>query len=231
MALCGLCGLLQSSRCPGNRSQRSSPPTTPSSRSSNTPAETSLRRYWTDCSLQTVLRSSNDPSMLVHAVIDVVVDMSLPIGKRVAEIFDHLERAVLHNPTIPQSKQLHILRSGLTLLLNNTNSIGGLVKTLCDHRAVADLHNTPRNPTNSQTNPSPAPASKYHPWPKSTSKTSKTTSTPSPPQHTCRSAVRRKPLLPDLQQHHRIAERKRAQTHSRLEFLPPTDLPHELLWL
>ena len=104
-------------------------------------------------SSQTVLRSSDDPSMLVHAVIDVVVDMSLPIGKRVAEIFDHLERAVLHNPTIPQSKQLHILRSGLTLLLNNTNSIGGLVKTLCDHRAVADLHNTPQTPTNSQTNP------------------------------------------------------------------------------
>lgn len=107
-------------------------------------------------SSETVLRSSNDPSMLIHAVIDVVVDMSLPIGKRVAEIFDHLERQVLRNPSIPQSKQLHILRSGLTLLLNNTNTIGGLVKSLCDHRAVADIHNTPKTQSNSSPNSLPS---------------------------------------------------------------------------
>lgn len=86
---------------------------------------------------QTVVRSSNDPSMLLQAVIDTTVDLSLPIGNAVAEIFDELERDVLYNPRIPQSKQLHVLRSGLTLLLNNTIAIGGLVKTLCDHRPVA----------------------------------------------------------------------------------------------
>lgn len=88
---------------------------------------------------QTVVRSSNDPSMLLQAVVDTTVDLSLPIGNAVAEIFDELERAVLWNPRIPQSKQLHILRSGLTLLLNNTIAIGGLVKTLCDHLPVSDL--------------------------------------------------------------------------------------------
>lgn len=91
-------------------------------------------------SSQTVVRSSNDPSMLLQAVIDTTVDLSLPIGNAVAEIFDELERAVLYNPRIPQSKQLHVLRSGLTLLLNNTIAVGGLVKTLCDHRPIADLN-------------------------------------------------------------------------------------------
>jgi len=98
-------------------------------------------------SSQTVVRSSNDPSMLLQAVIDTTVDLSLPIGKAVAEIFDDLERAVLYNPRIPQSKQLHVLRSGLTLLLNNTIAIGGLVKTLCDHRPVADLNESPATPS------------------------------------------------------------------------------------
>ena len=104
-------------------------------------------------SSQTVLRSSNDPSMLLHAIVDTVVDLSLPIDKEVAKIFDDLERAVLHNPNIPQSKQLHILRSGLTLLLNNTNAIGSLVKTLCDHRAVADLNNAANGSISSSANP------------------------------------------------------------------------------
>lgn len=95
---------------------------------------------------QTVVRSSNDPSMLLQAVIDTTVDLSLPIGTAVAEIFDELERAVLYNPRIPQSKQLHVLRSGLTVLLNNTIAIGGLVKTLCDHRPVANLPESPTTP-------------------------------------------------------------------------------------
>lgn len=87
-------------------------------------------------SSQTVVRSSNDASMLVQAVIDAIVDLSLPIGKAVGEAFDELEQAVLTKPTIGQSKQLHILRSGLTLLMENANAIGILVRTLCDHGAV-----------------------------------------------------------------------------------------------
>ncbi|KAI5370754.1 Putative Mg2+ transporter protein, CorA-like/Zinc transport protein ZntB [Septoria linicola] len=87
-------------------------------------------------STQTVVRSSNDPSMLLQAVIDAVVDLSLPIGKAVGEAFDDLEQAVLAKPTIGQSKQLHILRSGLTQLMENANAIGILVRTLCDHGSV-----------------------------------------------------------------------------------------------
>lgn len=104
---------------------------------------------------RTIIRSSNDPSMLVQAVIDVIVDMSVPINKAVDEMFGELENSVLSNPTITQSKQLYILRSGLTLLMDNIIATGGLVRTLIDHRAIL----TP-NPTNKDTTsdnlPSPA---------------------------------------------------------------------------
>jgi Mg2+ and Co2+ transporter CorA len=85
---------------------------------------------------KTIIRSSNDPSLLVQAVIDVVVDMSVPIGKAVDEMFGELETAVLSTPTITQSKQLYILRSGLTLLMDNIIATGGLVRTLVDHRTM-----------------------------------------------------------------------------------------------
>ena len=83
---------------------------------------------------QTIVRSTNDPWVLVQAVIDAVVDLSLPIGKAVADVFGELEYAVLSSPAISQSKELYVLRSGLTLLMDNTNAIGGLVRTLCDHQ-------------------------------------------------------------------------------------------------
>ena len=85
---------------------------------------------------QTILRSSNDPSMLIQAVIDAVVDLSLPISKAVSAAFNRLEFSVLTNPAIEQSKQLYLLRSGLTTLMDNINSLDGLVRTLIDHRAV-----------------------------------------------------------------------------------------------
>ncbi|KAM3415984.1 hypothetical protein BST61_g9473 [Cercospora zeina] len=87
-------------------------------------------------STQTVVRSSNDPSMLLQAVVDAIVDLSLPIGRAVGEAFDDLEQAVLAKPTIGQSKQLHILRSGLTQLMENANAIAILVRTLCDHGSL-----------------------------------------------------------------------------------------------
>lgn len=68
---------------------------------------------------QTLIRSTNDPWMLVQAVIDTVVDLSLPIGNAVDEVYGNLERAVLTSPAIAQSKEVYVLRSGLTVLLNS----------------------------------------------------------------------------------------------------------------
>lgn len=67
---------------------------------------------------QTIVRSSNDPWMLVQAVIDAIVDLSLPIGKAVDEVFGELESAVLTSPHIAQSRAVYVLRSGLTFLFS-----------------------------------------------------------------------------------------------------------------
>ena len=84
----------------------------------------------------TILRSSNDPSMLIQAVIDAVVDLSLPIGKAFGDAFGELELAVLTRPAVVQSRQLYVLRSGLTYFMDTITPIGSLVRTLCDHLAI-----------------------------------------------------------------------------------------------
>ncbi len=88
---------------------------------------------------RTIIRSSNDASMLVQAVIDAIVDMSVPVNKAVDDMFGELEKAVLSRPSITQSKQLYILRSGLTLLMDNMVATGGVVRTLTDHRAMLNM--------------------------------------------------------------------------------------------
>ena len=81
-----------------------------------------------------VLRSTNDPSMLIQGVIDVAVDLCMPIEKVFADEFAALEVTVLSNPVIQQSRSLYILRSRLTLLLDNFIAINSLLKKLCgDH--------------------------------------------------------------------------------------------------
>ena len=87
-------------------------------------------------SSQTVMRSGNDPSMLVQGIIDTVVDLSIPIGKAVGDAFSELEADVLAQPTIAQSKQLYVLRSGLTILMDNISANGSVVRELIGHRSV-----------------------------------------------------------------------------------------------
>jgi Mg2+ and Co2+ transporter CorA len=92
-------------------------------------------------SAQSVVRTSNDPSMLVQAVIDAVVDLAMPIAQAAADTFAELELAVLRSPNIAQSKHLYILRSALTHFNDNMISTGGLLRTICDHHSAAPRPN------------------------------------------------------------------------------------------
>lgn len=96
---------------------------------------------------QTVMRSSNDPSMLVQGIIDTVVDLSIPIGKAVGGAFSDLEEAVLTRPAISQSKQLYVLRSGLTILQDNISANGSVVRELISHRSAGSTDATPPGAT------------------------------------------------------------------------------------
>lgn len=87
-------------------------------------------------SSQTIVRSSNDASMLVQALSDVVVDLALPVGKAFGDAFHELELDVLTSPTIAQSKQLYALRSELTLFQDIISPISSLVRMLRDHHAI-----------------------------------------------------------------------------------------------
>ncbi|KAK4580125.1 hypothetical protein LTR86_000328 [Recurvomyces mirabilis] len=85
----------------------------------------------------TVLRSGNDPSMLVQGVLDAVVDMAVPVGRAFEDAFTELELAVLTKPSITLSRQVYVLRAGLASFLDLLVPIGGLVRALYDHRNAA----------------------------------------------------------------------------------------------
>ncbi|KAF2763853.1 hypothetical protein EJ03DRAFT_245033, partial [Teratosphaeria nubilosa] len=82
----------------------------------------------------TILRSSNDPSMLVQAILDAIVDLSIPVSKAFADAFNELELSVLTHPSIVQSRQVYVLRSGLSSFLDLLTPTGGLLRAMCDHR-------------------------------------------------------------------------------------------------
>ncbi|KAK1071008.1 hypothetical protein LTR74_003657 [Friedmanniomyces endolithicus] len=82
----------------------------------------------------TILRSSDDPSMLVQGTIDAVVDLSVPVGKAFEDTFTELELAVLTKPSITLSRQVYVLRAGLASFLDLLVPISSLVRALHDHR-------------------------------------------------------------------------------------------------
>ena len=97
----------------------------------------------------TILRSSNDPSMLLQSVIDAVVDLSIPIGKAFSDAFSELEFAVLTKPAVIQSRQLYVLRLGLTNFMDTVTPISSLVRTLSDHRTIP-LESSAAKPSQTQ---------------------------------------------------------------------------------
>lgn len=104
---------------------------------------------------QTIVRSSNDPSMLLHAVIDTIVDLSLPIAKAFRHAFRELEQGVLMNATIAQSRKLYALRSELTRFENNIIPIGSVVGILRDHYAISPSQSQAPNQSSATPNSHP----------------------------------------------------------------------------
>ena len=57
-------------------------------------------------SSETILRRSGDASMVMHAIIDGIVDLAIPIATAYEESIAELELEVLVDPTIAHSKAL-----------------------------------------------------------------------------------------------------------------------------
>lgn len=89
-----------------------------------------LSRIGTD---STILRESSDPSMLLQAVIDCIVDEINPIIGEYRQKLDELQIAAVMNPTMGHTQDLHLINAELTILRNTIVPITSLINSLRDH--------------------------------------------------------------------------------------------------
>jgi hypothetical protein len=78
-----------------------------------------------------LLMSTSDPSMLVHALIDSIVDHALPVLEAFSSRLAELEDAVLlDKPDIVYTKEVHMLQADLGLLKRSLVPTKFLVESL-----------------------------------------------------------------------------------------------------
>jgi Mg2+ and Co2+ transporter CorA len=84
----------------------------------------------------TILRQSCDASMVGQAIIDVIIDMAIPVQAAYADVIGDIELDVLTQPTIQQSKDLYIISSEISKMRSFIQPIGTVINALRDHKAV-----------------------------------------------------------------------------------------------
>ncbi|KAJ4260600.1 hypothetical protein NW762_007343 [Fusarium torreyae] len=82
----------------------------------------------------TILRESNDASLLCQGIIDAIIDLAIPLTAMYTDIIADIELDVLTAPSISQSKKLYICISEINKMLSFLNPIDNLVNVLRDHR-------------------------------------------------------------------------------------------------
>ncbi|KAJ4218833.1 hypothetical protein NW757_014566 [Fusarium falciforme] len=82
----------------------------------------------------TILRESNDASLLVQAIIDAIIDLAIPVTAVYTDVIADLELDVLTSPSINQSKSLYICVSEINKMLSFLNPIENLIDVLRDHK-------------------------------------------------------------------------------------------------
>jgi Mg2+ and Co2+ transporter CorA len=91
-----------------------------------------LKRLRTE---DTILRRSQDSSMIVQAIIDAIVDLAIPVVAAYEDAMGELELEVLEDPEIHHSQLLYMLTSELSILRNTIQPIVSLINSLRDHKA------------------------------------------------------------------------------------------------
>lgn len=85
----------------------------------------------------TILRESEDSTLLVQAILDALVDMAIPVTTAYQDAIGDLELDVLTDPDILQSKALYILTSEIAVLRNAIAPVAGLISSLKYHNSTA----------------------------------------------------------------------------------------------
>lgn len=83
----------------------------------------------------TILRRSQDSSMMVQAIIDAIIDLAIPVVAAYEDAMGELELDVLQEPEIHHSQLLYLLTSELSILRNTIQPIVSLINSLRDHKA------------------------------------------------------------------------------------------------
>ena len=85
----------------------------------------------------TILRESEDSTLLVQAILDAMVDMAIPVTTAYQDAIGDLELDVLTDPDIAQSKALYILTSEIAVLRNAIAPVANLISSLKYHNSNA----------------------------------------------------------------------------------------------
>jgi Mg2+ and Co2+ transporter CorA len=91
-----------------------------------------LKRLKTE---DTILRRSQDGSMIVQAIIDAIIDLAMPVVAAYEDVMGELELDVLDDPEIGHSQLLYLLTSELSILRNTIQPIVSLINSLRDHKS------------------------------------------------------------------------------------------------
>uniref|UniRef100_A0A060T3A0 ARAD1C39006p n=1 Tax=Blastobotrys adeninivorans TaxID=409370 RepID=A0A060T3A0_BLAAD len=88
----------------------------------------------------TVLKESEDSSMLLQAIIDAVVDLIHPIIAAYRRRLDELQADAILRPSMLHTQELHFINAELTLLRNSIVPITVLANSLRDHSGSQDAN-------------------------------------------------------------------------------------------
>ncbi|RVX67394.1 hypothetical protein B0A52_09175 [Exophiala mesophila] len=83
----------------------------------------------------TVLRQSEDASLLVQAILDAIIDLAMPVTTAYQDAIGDLELDVLTDPDIHQCSTLYILTSEIAILRNAIAPVTQLIGALKDHKS------------------------------------------------------------------------------------------------
>lgn len=83
----------------------------------------------------TILRRSQDSSMIVQAIVDAIIDLAIPVVAAYEDAMGELELDVLDDPDIQHSQLLYHLTSELSILRNTIQPIISLINALRDHKS------------------------------------------------------------------------------------------------
>lgn len=83
----------------------------------------------------TILRQSCDASLLTQAIIDVIIDMAIPVQSAYSDIIGDIEMDVLTlGPDIQQSKDLYILSAEVKKMRSFVQPIENIINTIREHK-------------------------------------------------------------------------------------------------